>query len=97
MTYNLKHNDNESFIFIMRNLNYVRRTSIVLSNEDYTNAGLKQEDMMEAIKKIDGVWMVEKCRINSNIEVHLKSNNAKYAEDVVFDIKMVLECMLSGI
>lgn len=80
----------------MRNLNYRRQTSIVLSNEDYTNAGLKQEDMMEAIKKIDGVWMVEKYCINSNIVVHIKSNNPEYVKDVVFDIKMTLESMLNG-
>lgn len=79
----------------MRKLNYRRQTSIILSNEDYTNAGLKQEDMMEAIKKIDGVWMVERYCINSNIIVHIKSNNPEYAKDVVFDIRMTFEAMLN--
>ncbi len=78
----------------MKKLSYSRKTSIVLHNEDYTNAGLKQEDMMDAIKQIDGVWMVTKYCINSNIEVHIKGHSKEYIIDVLDDIKFVLDEML---
>ena len=78
----------------MVKLTYRRATSIILSNEDYTNKGLKQDDMIKAIGKIDGVWMVEKYPINGNIEVHISSNNEQYIRDVFHDIRFVLNTML---
>ena len=79
----------------MRKLNYNIKTSITLSNEDYTNAGLKREDMMRAIERIDGVWMVRPYCINSNIEVHLRTNNPKVIDDIAYEIKWTLEALLS--
>lgn len=78
----------------MRKLTYTKQTSLVLHTEYYINSGLKQEDIMEAIKKIDGIWMVEKYPINSNVEVHIKSNNYEYIESVFSDICITLEFML---
>jgi hypothetical protein len=78
----------------MVKLTYTRATSIILSNEDYTNQGLKQDDMIKAIEKINGVWMVEKYPINGNIQVHIRSNNEQYIRDVFHDIRFVLDNML---
>lgn len=79
----------------MRTLNYNIKTSITLANEDYTNAGLKREDMMKAIERIDGVWMVKPYCINSNIEVCLSTNNPRVIDDIAYEIKWTLEALLS--
>jgi hypothetical protein len=79
----------------MKRLTYTKKTSLVLHTEDYTNAGLQQVDIMKAIEKIDGVWMVEKYPINSNVEVHIKSNNDNYIQSVFFDIQLTLNSMLT--
>ena len=79
----------------MRKLNYNIKTSITLSNGDYTKAGLKREDMMRAIERINGVWMVTPYCINSNIEVHLRTNNPKFIDDIAYEIKWTLEALLS--
>ena len=82
------------FILIMKRLTYTKKTSLVLHTEDYSNAGLQQSDIMKAIEKIDGVWMVTKYPINSNVEVHIKSNNENYIQSVFFDIQLTLDSML---
>tara|TARA_R110000787_G_scaffold26398_1_gene73891 strand:- start:1260 stop:1502 length:243 start_codon:yes stop_codon:yes gene_type:complete len=79
----------------MRTLDYNIKTSITLANEYYTNKGLKQEEMMKAIDKINGVWMVTKHCINSNIEVHLRTNDPRTIDVIASDIKWRLEAMLS--
>ena len=78
----------------MRNLGYRINTSLVLSNEYYTNKGLDREEMMKEIERIDGVWMVEKYPINSNIEVHIRYNSRDGAEWIVREIEGTLENML---
>ena len=78
----------------MRNLTCSRKTSLVLHNEDYTNAGLKQDDMIDAIRKINGVWMVEKYPINYNIQVHINGHSKEYINNIMFEIESVLEYML---
>lgn len=78
----------------MRKLTHSRKTSLVLHVEDYTNAGLKQEDMMKRLKKISGVWMVSKYPINSNIEIHISGHSQEYREDVLFDVKCRLDRMV---
>ena len=70
---------------------------MILHNEDYTNSGLKQEDMMKAIERIHGVYMVKKFPINSNIEVCIQGNSMGFIEDVMYDIKMTLEGMLLNV
>ena len=78
----------------MRNLDYRIKTSIALSCESYTNAGLKQEDMMKAIEKVSGVWMVTKYPINSNIEVYISFSNRDDIKDLVKKIRWIFEMML---
>ena len=78
----------------MKNLTYTKQTSLVLHTEAYSNAGLKQNEIIEAIKKIDGVWMVNKYNINSNVEVHIKGHSKDYIEDIFDEIHTTLECML---
>lgn len=81
----------------MKRLTYTKKTSLALHTEDYSNAGLQQSDIMKAIEKIDGVWMVTKYPINSNVEVHIKSNNENYIQSVFFDIQLTLDSMLLGL
>jgi len=81
----------------MKRLTYTRKTSLILHNEDYTNAGLKQDDMIKAIERVKGVYMVKKFPINSNIEVFIKDNSMDFIDEVMFDIKMTLEGMLLNV
>lgn len=78
----------------MKQLSYTKKTSLILHTEDYSNAGLKQADIMKAIEKIDGVWMVETFPINSNVLVHIKGHSDSYIKDVFTDIHYTLESML---
>lgn len=78
----------------MKNLDYRIKTSIVLSCEDYTNAGLRQEDMMKAVEKINGVWMVAKYPINRNIEVDISFSNRDDIKELVKEIRWTFEMML---
>jgi hypothetical protein len=78
----------------MKRLTYTKKTSLVLHTEDYSNAGLQQSDIMKAIEKIDGVWMVTEYPINSNVEVHIKSNYENYIKRVFYDIQLTLNSML---
>ena len=78
----------------MKQLTYTKRTSLVLHTEDYSNAGLKQDDIMKAIEKINGVWMVERFPINSNVLVHVEGHSDKYIKEVFAEIHYTLESIL---
>jgi hypothetical protein len=79
----------------MARLTVTKVTSLILHTEDYNNAGLKQSDIMERIKKeIGGVCMVEEFPINSNIQVHFDTNNESVINMVFYKINILLEFML---
>ena len=79
----------------MKRLTYTKQTSLVLHIEDFLNAGLQQEDMMEEIKKIKGIWLVQKYPINSNIKVHIQSNNDNFIQNILYHIEFELNTMLN--
>jgi len=81
----------------MRELTCSKRTSIVLHNEDYLNAGLTQDEMIEAIEKRtdrNRIWMVEKYPINNNIQVHILGHNNDLIMDIVKEIEEIFEEIL---
>ena len=78
----------------MKQLTYTKKTSLILYTEDYSNAGLKQYDIMKAIEKIDGVWMVERFPINSIVLVHINGHSDNYIKEVFTNIHYTLESML---
>lgn len=77
----------------MRNLTCNKKTSLIIHNEDYLNAGLKQDDMIKAIETIDGVWMVERYPINYNIQVHIQGHSKEYINSIMYEIQRKFERM----
>lgn len=80
----------------MRQLLYSRNTSLILHNEDYTNAGLEQDEMIEAIKNIYGVYSVKKFPLNSNIEVFISGHSQEFIASVMIDIRRELERLVGN-
>ena len=78
----------------MRKITHSKKTSLVLHIEDYTNAGLKQEDVIKNLDKIDGVWRVTKYPINSNVQIHISGHSPDYIDDILLDVEVVLESMV---
>jgi len=73
-------------------LTYFKKMSLVLSNEDYTNAGLLREDMKKAIEKyVDGVSHCKDWPINTNIEVCLKNGMELYMPAIFQEIQETLD------
>lgn len=69
----------------MRRLTCSKDVSYILHTEDYTNAGLKQEDMMKQIEKcVIGVSSARKYPINHNIKIYIKLGYS--ISDVIEDI-----------
>lgn len=76
----------------MINLSYNVSEVMHLSNEDYTNAGLTQTDIISAINKIPGVLFSKPSNINHNVSVNLELYASK--EDVFEHIKFKLDGLL---
>ncbi len=71
-------------------LSYHINSSIVLSNECFTNAGLTRDEMKERIQKVRGVTHCKDWCINHNIEVMLNSDGARNVTEVFLDIEEAL-------
>lgn len=70
-----------------------KKVSLVLSNEDYTNAGLDREDMKSVISKIDGVSHCTDWPINTNIEVILNHYGAIESHRMLDEIEQELNLL----
>lgn len=70
-----------------------KKVSLVLSNEDYTNAGLDREEMKAVISKIDGVSHCKDWPINTNIEVVLTHHGSIYSHSLLETIEHELNLL----
>jgi len=78
-------------------LTYTRKMSAVLHTEDFINAGLTQQEMIDCIVKSfsEEIVRIEKYPVNSNIEIHLFRANTLIG-DLVQDINYEFDKLLSG-
>ncbi len=81
----------------MHKLNgYINKT-IHLSNEDYTNAGVTQEEIKTALNRLHFVSWCENSGINHNVKVHLKPGYTdETIESMMYDIKFELDELLKS-
>lgn len=81
-------------------LDYYRTSVIHLSLEDYTNAGLTQEEIEKEITQIDdpGSFSLKlRCTpsgLNYNLNVHTMSKSGGTVDDIVHKIKIRLDLLL---
>lgn len=77
-------------------INYYTTTDIYLSIEDYTNKGLKQDDIIEMISHNFSCIYPKKSGINHNIIISTKSKDEEVIRELVFWIEEKLNEMLEG-
>lgn len=75
----------------INDLTFTLRTSIVVHNEKYTNAGISQDEIIKILSKIDGVYRVSKYPINHNVELFIGTTDPKYIVEIMYNVEMVLQ------
>jgi hypothetical protein len=84
----------------MRKVGCHTKTKIVLSLEDYYNAGLSSEEVKNAIEKIRdpfsscGNLFCERIGFNYNYSIDVWTNNPDKIEYIIDTIHFRLECLL---
>lgn len=81
-----------------REIDYYVSSSLHLSLEDFSNAGLTQDEMQTAIEQYGErnrtILSVMRAGINSNLIVETQCNNSEFLQWLVNEIYDVLENLL---
>jgi hypothetical protein len=81
---------------MLRELTCSVRVVLQLNNESYTNDGLTQAEMREALERLPVVAYTRNGCINHNIDVYLSSAGLSVSDEVVEELMMRFENMFEA-
>jgi hypothetical protein len=75
-------------------ITYTKHLSIILDLNHYINENLDPTLIMSEMRQIDGIWMIEKQRLDYNIKLHIKEDNLTNIEEIVNNVEALCDRLL---